>query len=398
MTTTHAADSTTATAGVLYMSLDLGSGSWQLAFTVGMGQKPRLRKTPARIIPLLLEEIRAAKVRFGLAEDAPVRACYEAGRDGFWLYHCLKAEGIEIEVVDSASIEVNRRQRRSKTDRLDATKLLEMLIRWHNGEKKVWSVVRPPSAEDEDARQLHRELIALRGERTGHVNAIKGMLAGLGLVGEVTADFPRRLGEKRMWNGKPIPPGVHQRILREFERWKFVGSQIADLEKQREAKIRDDATPHVDQVRRLLGLKGIGENGSWLLVWEIFGWRLIKNRRELGSLAGLTPTPYDSGGMKHEQGISKAGNRRVRCLMVQLAWMWLRHQPGSELSIWYALRFGEGSARQRKVGVVALARKLLVALWKYVETGNPPEGAEVVGWKAKVSESDGGPPPRKKAS
>jgi transposase len=395
MTTTHAADPTTTTTGVLYLSLDLGSGGWQLAFTVGMGQKPRLRKVRARDVAGLLAEIQVAKVRFGLAEGATVRACYEAGRDGFWLYRCLRAEGIEVIVVDSASIEVNRRQRRSKTDRLDAIKLVEMLIRWHNGETKVWSVVRPPSAEDEDARQLHRELIALRGERTAHVNAIKGMLAGLGLVAEVTERLPERLAEKRQWDGRPIPPGVHQRIVREFERWKFVGRQIADLEEQRGTKIRDDATPHVDQVRRLMSLKGIGANGAWLLVWELFGWRAIRNRRELGGLAGLAPSPYHSGAMRHEQGISKAGNRRVRGLMVQLAWMWLRYQPGSELSQWYASRFGGGNARRKKIGVVALARKLLVALWRCAETGEPPAGAEEVGWRGKVSESSGGPPLRK---
>ena len=395
MTTTHAPDPTTATAGVLYMSMDLGWGSWKLAFTVGLGQKPRLRTTYARNIPALEAEIRAAKARFGLAEAAKVVACYEAGRDGFWLHRCLLAHGIEDIVVDSASIEVNRRKRRSKSDRLDAIKLVEMLIRWHNGESKVWAVVRPPSAEDEDARQLHRELISLRGERTAHVNAIKGMLAGLGLVAEVTERLPVRLAEKRQWDGRPIPPGVLRRILREFERWRLVGHQIAELEGQRSARIRDDAAPHVEKVRRLLSLKGVGENGAWLLVWELFGWRRIGNRRELGSLAGLAPTPYASGETRREQGISKAGNRRVRWMMVQLAWGWLRYQPESALSRWYASRFAGGNARSRKVGIVALSRKLLVALWKCAETGDPPEGAEVVGWEVKEPRAGGGPPARK---
>src|SRR5271165_6134903 len=233
MTTTHALDSTTRTARVLYMSLDLGLESWTLAFTVGLGQKPRLRTMHARDIKKLLAEIRAAKARFGLAEDAPVVACYEAGRDGFWLHRCLTAQGIEMIVVDSASIEVSRRKRRSKSDRLDAIKLVEMLVRWHNGEAKVWSVVRVPSAEDEDARHLHRELIALRGERTAHVNAIKGMLAGLGLVAEVGEWLPERLKRMRQWDGRPIPVGVHQRILRELERWRLVCRQIAELERQR---------------------------------------------------------------------------------------------------------------------------------------------------------------------
>src|SRR3954462_9525060 len=208
MTTTHPTDSTTAPAGVLYLALDLGQKSWKLAFTVGLGQKPRLRTIAARDIEALLAEIRAAKGRFGLAEDAPVVSCYEAGRDGFWLRRCLLSHGVECIVVDSASIEVNRRKRRSKSDRLDAIKLVEMLIRWHNGESKVWSVVRAPSAEDEDARQGPRELIALRGERTAHVNAIKGMLAGLGLVAGVDERLPGGRGGGRPGGGQPIPPRV----------------------------------------------------------------------------------------------------------------------------------------------------------------------------------------------
>ena len=292
---------------MLYLALDLGQKSWKLAFTVGLGQKPRLRTIAARDIEALLAEIRAAKGRFGLAEDATVVACYEAGRDGFWLKRCLLSHGVECIIVDSASIEVNRRKRRSKSDRLDAIKLVEMLIRWHNGESKVWSVVRAPSAEDEDARQMHRELIALRGERTAHVNAIKGMLAGLGLVAGVDERLPGRLAAMRQWDGKPIPQGVLRRILREHERWRLVGRQIAELEAQRRAKIRDDATPHVEKVRVLLGLKGIGENGAWLLVEELFGWRQIRNRRELGSLAGLAPTPYASGESPPRAGDQQGG-------------------------------------------------------------------------------------------
>ena len=395
MTTTHAPNSTTTPTRVLYLALDLGLGSWKLAFTVGLGQKPRVRTMHARDITKLLAEIRAAKARFGLAEDDPVVACYEAGRDGFWLHRCLTAQGIEIIVVDSASIEVSRRKRKSKSDRLDAIKLVEMLVRWRNGESKVWSVVCVPPAAAEDARHLDRELIALKGERTAHINAIKGMLAGLGLVAEVTEKLPERLKGMQQWDGSPIAPGVHQRILRELGRWRLVCRQIAELEGQRRVKIRDDATPHVEKVRQLLGLKGIGENGAWLLVEELFGWRRIGNRRELGSLAGLSPTPYASGELRREQGISKAGNRRVRWMMVQLSWCWLRYQPESKLSRWYMTRFAGGNARARKVGIVALSRKLLVALWKYLKEGTPPEGAEVMDWKEKKSLASGGPRARK---
>ena len=256
----------------------------------------------------------------------------------------------------------------------------------------LWVTTR---AAAEDARHLDRELIALKGERTAHINAIKGMLAGLGLVAEVTEKLPERLKGMQQWDGSPIAPGVHQRILRELGRWRLVCRQIAELEGQRRVKIRDDATPHVEKVRQLLGLKGIGENGAWLLVEELFGWRRIGNRRELGSLAGLSPTPYASGELRREQGISKAGNRRVRWMMVQLSWCWLRYQPESKLSRWYMTRFAGGNARARKVGIVALSRKLLVALWKYLKEGTPPEGAEVMDWKEKKSLASGGPRARK---
>ena len=205
----------------------------------------------------------------------------------------------------------------------------------------------------------------------------------------VNAYLPERLEKLRQWNDQAVPSGLRQRILREFARWQMVNRQIRDLEQERAKKIRDDGTPHVEQVRRLLRLKGIGENGAWLLVEEFFAWRQIKNRRELGSLAGLAPTPYASGESRREQGISKAGNRRVRWMMVQLAWCWLRYQPKSALSRWYVKRFGLGNGRQRKIGIVALARKLLVALWQYLETGEPPEGAELrarVGQEGRLDE------------
>ena len=384
MTATHEQNSTIPTTPVLYFSLELGSKTWKLAFTIGLGQKPRLRTIAARDTDALMAEIKAAKKRFGLPENAAVASCYEAGRDGFWLHRFLLSKKIENLVVDSSSIEVNRRKRRAKSDRLDAVKLVEMLIRWCNGERKVWSIVRVPAVADEDARQLHRELIVLKTERTAHVNAIKGLLAGFGLQASVDDDFPERLKKLRQWDGSALPVALSQRLLREFERWQLVGRQIQELEKERTRQIREEQSPVVEQVRRLLNLKGIGENGAWLLVNELFSWRRFQNRRELGSLAGLTPTPYDSGESRREQGISKAGNRRVRWMMVQLAWGWLQYQPESELSQWYQRRFGGGNSRVRKIGIVALARKLLIALWKYLETGEPPAGAEVIGWDKKA--------------
>jgi transposase len=383
MTATHNTNGTASSAPVLYLALDLGASSWKLAFSVGLGQKPRIKTVTARSTLSLVFEIKAAKKRFGLPEDAPVVCCFEAGRDGFGLHRFLLDQGVSNQVVDSSSIEVNRRRRRAKSDSLDAAKLVEMLIRWHNGERKVWSTVHVPTVAQEDQRQLHREMLKLKAERTAQGNSIMGLLAGLGLCVIVDETLPTQLENLRQWDGAKLPPLLHQRLLREFQRWQLIDRQIHELEAERMAKIRDDKTPHVEKVRRLLNLKGIGDNGAWLLVYEFFAWRLIKNRRELASLAGLTPTPFSSGESQREQGISKAGNRRVRFMITQLAWGWLRYQPESDLSQWYMRRFGHGNKRLRKVGIMALARKLLIALWKYVEGGEAPAGAEELGWDNK---------------
>jgi transposase len=385
MSATHTDQSNTTIVPKLYVALELSWTSWKLAFTVGPGQSPRLRTIPARNTELLLREIDKAKARFGLPADAPVASCYEAGRDGFWLHRFLVHHGIDNRVVDSASIEVNRRKRRAKSDALDATKLVTMLMRSHGGEPKVWRVVRIPSVADEDRRQRHRELIELKGQRTEHSNRIKGLLATFGLDIVVDADLSRRLEGLRQWDGEPLPAGTTARVLREFARWQQVDEQIRSLSNEQRRAVRDDREPHVERVRRLLDLKGIGPVGAWILVHEVFGWRAIKNRRELAGLAGLAPTPYGSGDSQREQGISKAGNRRVRWVLVELAWGWLHHQPDSALSRWYQRRFGAGNARARKVGIVALARKLLVALWKYLEGGEVPEGAEMVPWIKKLN-------------
>jgi transposase len=377
MSATHVSDSSTVTAPVLYVAFELSWGTWKLAFTTGSGRAPRLRTIAARSTVAVLLEITKAKRHFGLSDDTKVLSCYEAGRDGFWLHRFLAHSGVENLVVDSASIEVNRRRRRAKSDRLDVLKLVSMLIRWHHGERTVWRVVRIPAVADEDRRQLHRELIDLKGQRTAHANRIKGLLAGLGLSVVVDKRLPERLEKLRQWDGEELPPGLRQRIDREYQRWQVVSRQIEEVESQRNQQIRGDATVPVKQVRQLLRLKGIGTNGAWLLVHEVFGWRQIRNRRELASLAGLTPTPYSSGESQREQGIGKAGNRRVRWMTVELAWIWLRYQPASELSRWFHERFGQGNSRLRKVGIVALARKLLIALWKYLESGEPPAGAEV---------------------
>ena len=359
----------------LYIAFELSNAEWKLGFTVGLGQAPRLRNLAARDMAGLREEIRLSKVRFSLPESAPVISCYEAGRDGFWLHRCLTAQGITNLVVDSASIEVNRRKRRAKTDRLDAGKLLLMLIRYVQGERKVWSVLHPPSPQEEDQRQLHRELMTLKRERTHHINRIKGLLISQGVSLALKADFLPQLEAVRLWDGTPLLPGLRQSLLREYQRYQLVQEQVHQIELERREAIRTGDTLAIRQVRHLLQLKGVGVNSAWLYVMEFFSWRGFRNRRELGSLSGLTPTPYQSGNRAHEQGISKAGNRPIRAMAIELAWCWLRFQPGSALSIWYQNRFAHGNSRLRRIGIVALARKLLIALWQYLERGLLPAGA-----------------------
>jgi transposase len=259
-----------------------------------------------------------------------------------------------------------------------------MLIRWHNGERKVWSTLQVPSVADEDRRQLHRDLTELKAERVQHTNRIKGLLAGCGLaVPNVNEQFPEVLAKLRTWDGQPVPAELQQRLMREHQRWQLAERQVKDLENERARKIRNANDPVVGKVRHLLHLRGIGANSAWLFVMEFFGWRRIRNRRQLGALAGLTPTAYASGDSEREQGISKAGNRRLRTMAVEIAWCWLRYQPASALSQWYEKRFAKGSSRQRRIGIVAVARKLLVALWRMLETGEVPQGAETVTRKPK---------------
>jgi transposase len=359
----------------LYLAFELSSTEWKLGFTVGLGQAPRLRAVQARDLPGLMREIELAKKRFGLGENTEVLSCYEAGRDGFWLHRYLEEKNIENLIVDSASIEVSRRFRRAKTDRLDVGRLLAMLVRYYQGEKKVWSIVRIPSITVEDQRQLHREMMAIKKERTRHINRIKAILFGQGVVVPLNRDFLDSLGAVRLWDGSKLSPNFYQRVLREYARYQLAQEQIKSLEHQRRDYIRNAEGKAAEQVRQLQKLKGIGENSAWLYVMEFFSWRNFQNRREVGALAGLTPTPHQSGSSSRERGISKAGNRFIRAVAVEIAWAWLRYQPKSKLTLWYQERFAHGGSRARRIGIVALARKLLVAFWRYLEYGVLPEGA-----------------------
>ena len=368
----------------LYIALELGQDKWLLACATQAAEKPRLRSMPARDLQRLALEIFKAKERFGLPADAPVCTCYEAGRDGFWLHRALTSKGIVNVVVDAGSIEVNRRSKQVKTDPVDAAKLLNLLCRYHGGERKVWRVVHAPAVADEDRRQLHRGLKDLQRQQTECSNRIKGLLASQGLNAAVDAELRTTLADLRDWSGQPAPAGLQQRVLQEFAVWEALHRQVRDAANEQERRLREDQEPYLDQVRRLMGLKAVGVRSAWILVLELFSWRGIRNGKELGSLVGLAPMPYDSGKSKREQGISKAGNKHVRGLIVELAWLWLRWQPGSKLSVWYEQRFGKGSKRARKVGIVALARKLLIALWRYLEHGELPEGAAEKDWRLGV--------------
>ena len=365
-------------ARTLHLAFDLGNRIWKLAFATSVAHAPRLRTISARDLAQLDTEIAAAKARFGLAPDAPVVSCYEAGRDGFWLHRALTARGLTSHVVDSASIRENRRARRTKSDRLDATALARLLVRHHGGERGVWSVLHVPSVDEEDRRHLHRELFTLTRQRTRQVNRIKGLLALHGIVLVKPRGLAARQPDRCDWCGAPLPPAVAARVTREWIRLRAIHRDVVALRAARRAMLAspEAATdPLLRQVEQLRALRGIGEVSAWLYATEFFSWRAFRNRRQVAGLAGLTPTKRSSGDVEREQGISKAGNARIRALAVELAWSWVRRQPASALTRWYRERFAAGGGRLRRIGIVAVARKLLIALWRYLETGVVPEGA-----------------------
>jgi transposase len=359
---------------VLYMAFELGAKEWKLAVTDSRKQA-RIVTIEAGDLDRLKNEISRSKARYKLSSECRVLSCYEAGRDGFWLHRFLQNVGVENSVVDSSSIEVNRRQRRAKTDRLDARKLLSMLMRYHGGESKLWSVVRVPSVQDEDARQIHRELEQLKKQQVQHRTRIESLLCTQGVRVPIGKDFIKRLEQATQYDGKALPIYFIHRIKREYELFSAVHKQILTIETERRNLLKESKSERIEKVRKLQQLCGIGVNGAWLLVMEFFGWRVFANRKQVGNAAGLTGTPYDSGGSGREQGISKAGNRRIRGMMAELAWCWVRFQPDSALSRWFAKRFAHGNSRLRRIGITAVARRLLIELWRFIERGTVPEGA-----------------------
>lgn len=356
----------------LYMGIELGCKGWKLAMSAG--DKIREITVAYADEQKLQREVARAKDRLGLPEDAPVLSCYEAGRDGFWIHRLLERLAIRNMVIDPASVEVNRRARRAKTDRIDAKKLVMLMMRYYQlNEKTHCKVVRVPSEADEDARRPHRELERLKKERTGHINRIRGLLATQGVKVRNVMRVP--WDRLRDWQGNPLGALLLNELKRQCERLDVACRQIDQIEGQREDALKNAETKAEKMAAKLNTLKSVGPVSAWTLSHEFFGWRNFKNVREVGGLAGLTGTPYDSGQSSREQGISKAGSPRVRRIAVELAWSWVRYQPDSALSRWFRERFAHGSARMRKVGIVAVARKLLVALWKYLEHDELPAGA-----------------------
>jgi transposase len=365
-------------AEALYLAFELSRKKWKLGFSDGKTAQIRQVTVNAGDLEASREGIEKAKQRFGLKGSVSVRSCYEAGREGFWLHRALTEIGIENIVVDASSIEINRRQRRAKTDRMDVEKLVRQLMRYWRGEHDVWRIVRVPSAQAEDRRQLHRELETLKEEKKQHRVRIQSLLFTQGIDMKVGSQFLKRLDGARCWNHEGIPAQMKQRIVGEYHRLQLVEAQIREAKKKQAEQVQGAAKDSaLQKVRLLEQLIGIGRGSSWIFVMELFGWRHFQNRREVAGAVGLTPTPYNSGDSVREQGICRAGNRRVRKLLIEIAWCWLRLQPNSRLSRWYRQRFAGGGARMRRIGIVAMARRLAIDLWRYVEFGVVPEGTRL---------------------
>ena len=366
-------------ANTLFASLELSKARWLVTVSAPGSDKLSRHQVPGgdgQALLKLLWRLQAAAAR---RTGAPVMiiVIQEAGLDGFWIHRLLVQNGITSHVVDPASIAVNRRHRRAKTDRIDGAKLVRTLAAWMRGERQVCSMVQPPSPEDEDRRRLARERARLLKERVQHTNRIKGLLCGQGIP-----DYDPRHRDRRArlvalttGDGRPLPERLKAEIGRELDRLELVASQLAAVERERDALVAQ--TTEADACAApaaLIRLRGIGPELAALLWLEAL-FRRFGNRRQIAAYAGLTPSPWQSGGIDREQGIAKSGNPRLRRAMIELAWFWVRHQPGSALSRWFVERVGAARGRVRRIAIVALARKLLVALWRYVTQGVVPEGA-----------------------
>lgn len=362
----------------VYLVFELSKAKWKLGVLLPGSQKVShftIAGGDLRALAARLETMRAKAGRGG----KPVRilSCYEAGLDGHWLHRWLTEQGVVSRVVDPSSIEVSRRARRAKTDRIDLDKLMRAFLAFLRGEPRVCSMLHVPTVEDEDRKRRTRERERLLKERTAHTNRIKALLFGQGVrdVMPLKAGFIASLDTLRTGDGRVLPARLKEEIVREHERLCLVHKQVTALEAKSKAELRVAVPGSVAaKIMQLVDLKSIGVVSGQELVNEVF-YRSFDNRRQVGSYFGLTGTPYDSGDSRREQGISKAGNRRARKLAVELGWLWLKHQPDSELSRWFRQRVGDVKGRIRRITIVAMARKLMVALWKYLTTGVVPTGA-----------------------
>jgi transposase len=367
---------------VVFVAMELSKSTWLLAAQASPSGKTSSHRLESGDVAGLLGLLRRLQAREQQArgDDLQIVVGYEAGYDGFWLQRRLAAEGISCWVMDPGSLQVDRRARRVKTDRLDAAMLLRALMAWWRGDRAACHMVQVPSVEREDVRRTHRERQRLIAERVQHVNRIKGLLANQGIydVQPLRRDRWERLDELRTGDGRDLSPRLRREIEREFKRLELVLEQIAAVEAERDASVAAPAAddPDAAKVAQLAKLGGIGIELANVLVREAL-YRSFSNRREVAAYAGLTPSPYTSGERHRDQGISKAGNPLLRKAMIELAWLWLRYQPDSALARWFTERVGVVRGRIRKITAVALARKLLVALWRYLMTGQVPEGAHL---------------------
>lgn len=371
----------------IFISLELSRRSWLITSLLPGGEKMSRHAVEAGAVGDLLALLRRRQATAAARGGGGYRivAIQEAGLDGFWLHRVLEAEGIESHVVDAASIAAPRRRRRAKSDRIDGESLLRVLLAYKRGEPRVCSMVRPPSPAAEDRRRVSRERKTLVAQRTEAVNRIKGLLFSQGVYDYEPRSRRRRerLDALTTGDGRPLPEHLKRQLGRELERLELVEAQIKQVEAERDALLAQpqDAAPEGAK-SRLTQLVSIGPEFASVLGAEAF-WRRFDNRRQLAAYAGLAPTPWQSGSIDREQGVSKAGNPRLRTTMIQLAWLWLRHQPQSELSRWFQHRVRQlpsekrGGGRIRKIGIVALARKLLIALWRFELHGELPAGAQV---------------------
>ena len=358
---------------VLYMAMELSNSSWKLGFS--NGQRMRRKSIEARDRVRLIEEVQLAKHKLGLEQDADVVVCFEAGRDGHWIYRWLSKEGFRVLEIDSSSIETARGRKHVKTDRIDVEKLLDLLLRYCLGFRKAFRIVRVPSEEAEAGQRLHREDEYLIRQRARTSNRLKGLLVTQGIMEvPLKRGFEDWLEKVQSWDGSGLSEALKAELSRLYVQYRLMDAQITEVAQAYQQELQGD-TAVADKRRKLETLKSIGPKTSRILSAEVFSWRVFRNGKQVGGMSGLTPTPAQSVDVQREQGISKAGNRRVRRVMIELAWLWLKWQPDSHLSQWFNRRFAHGGKRQRRIGIVALARKLLIALWRYVEWGVIPEGA-----------------------